>query len=141
MSDKITARVVEGWECAEFMYSHFGSACVAVETGVYTNLDRICDGYHGGMWEFVELSNGGAYMRLDKSDTETMHIVIPDNYTDVAMSVDAASITANLFAMCAVLEVRIDDENLFNKYYWLKDYAEQHSEAAAIGQALVVVLG
>jgi len=134
MNTEITATVVKEEARTPFTFDHFGPAFMFVENGVYTTLDKICPDYKGGYWQFVELSNGGGYMRLD-TDQPTLHLAC-ENYYEGDLSPDAASIVACLYAINKAVWARPDDENLENHYYWLRDYAAQHVEVDAIFGAI-----
>ena len=128
--EPITATVVEGGERNHFMPDHFGNAFMNVENGVYTTLDKICDDYSGGYWQFIELSNGGGYMRLD-TEQEQMHVSC-ENYFEGDLSPDAASIVACLYAINKAVWARPEDKNLNDHYYQLRDFALEHEECDKI---------
>ena len=130
MTTKITAIQVLEEARNDFMFNHFKHAMMHVENGVYTTLDKICPDYSGGYWQFVELSNGGGYMRLE-TDKSTLHVAC-ENYYEGDLSPDAASIVACLYSINRALWARPDDENLDKHYYWLRDYALQHVEVDGI---------
>ena len=105
-----------------------------LEPVVYTITDRIAEDYHGGFWDFWELSNGGFYMspRLDKRFN-----VCCDNGYDCEMSTDALGITVCLYAYS---NLSFGTESLLantctQHYHWLRDYALDHDEAGAIFRA------
>ncbi|WP_228291753.1 antirestriction protein, partial [Klebsiella aerogenes] len=47
-----------------FWPGHFGSIpqWIILEPTVFAWMDRFCADYHGGIWQFYTLSNGGAFM-------------------------------------------------------------------------------
>ena len=134
MSNEITATTVVEEARSAFMFDHFGPAFMFVENGVYVTLGKICTDYLGGYWQFVELSNGGGYMRLD-TPKPTLHLAC-ENYYEGDLSPDAASIVACLYAINSAVLTRPNDENLYKHYYWLRDYAAQHVEAESIFSAI-----
>ena len=132
--ESITATVVKEGERNHFMSNHFRSAFMTVENGIYNTMDKICANYKGGYWQFIELSNGGAYMRLD-TEQEQMHVSC-GNYFKGGLSPDAVSIAATMYAISAATFRFPDNEVLSDHYYLLRDYAAQHVEAAGIFAAI-----
>jgi hypothetical protein len=102
---------------------------------VYTITDRIAEDYHGGFWDFWELSNGGFYMS-PRSD-ERFNVSCDNGY-DGAMSVDELGITVCLYAY-SNLSFGIESQftnTCAQQYHWLRDYALDHDEAGAIFRAV-----
>lgn len=99
----------------------------------YTYLEKLSDDYHGGYWEFYELSNGGWYMAPSGHRTYQMHW--DGNYYEGSMSADAAGITASLFALCELANATRADR-LIEAYHLLREYAIEHPEWVEIGQAI-----
>jgi hypothetical protein len=47
----------------DFLPKHFGArAMIKFEMSVYDWMGSLCPTYRGGFWNYVELSNGGAFM-------------------------------------------------------------------------------
>ena len=65
------------------------------EPTVYNITDNIADDYHGGYWEFYELSNGGFYMA---PQSDTPFNVSCENGFEGVLSGDALGITTCLYA-------------------------------------------
>jgi hypothetical protein len=75
----IAARLVPDPERMGFLPKHFGSRrYLQGENAVYDWMRRLCPDYTGGFWDFVELSNGGFYMRPSK-DSTYMHLRVDGN--------------------------------------------------------------
>jgi hypothetical protein len=123
----ITSTIVEETDRNMFMVTHFPTAYMKVENGVYTTMDGICKDYRGGYWQFVELSNGGGYMMLDTELKTPMKVSCSNYYTGI-LSQDAASIVANLYAINKAVWDDPDNEALVNQYYFLRDFALEHKE-------------
>ena len=128
MSTLITSKLVALDDRPNFLPKHVGSQFLRYEFLTYDIMEKASADYGGGLWEFVELSNGGFYM---SPDTERQfHIVWEDNYFDGVMSADAAGIGVSLMAQSWL---SFDgNERLAEKFHHLRDYAAEHSEAAAI---------
>lgn len=102
------------------------------EAAVFNWLAEICPDYHGGLWDFIDLSNGGFYLRLI-TDTP-MDIVVDSNGYSGTLSPDAAGIVATLFALNDLLWRGAD--HLHDAFYLLRDLAAEHPEARLILQAI-----
>jgi hypothetical protein len=106
-----------------------------LEPVVYTITDRIAEDYHGGFWDFWELSNFGFYM---SPGSDKRFNVSCDNGYDGAMSSDALGITVCLYAYS---NLSFGTESQFTntcaqQYHWLRDYALDHDEAGGILRAV-----
>lgn len=129
MTIRIKATIVNDDNRLSFLPKYFGKWMTHAEGCVYDKLKNICPAYHGGFWNFYELSNGGFYMAPEI--TEALPIFVESNGYECAMSADAAGIVTSLYALnkfCSVIE----DEAMINRYYWLRDYALEHSEVKHI---------
>jgi hypothetical protein len=128
----ITCSVVPGDERLKFLPRVFGRCYIQGETAVFTWMRRLCRNYNGGFWDFVDLSNGGFYLRLVRD--EPLAISVSTNDYAGAMSADAASIVVSLFA---INELLFDGAHeLDDAYYALRDYAMQHAECREIMKAI-----
>jgi len=125
----IVATVVPANERMAFLPKHFGNDMLHAESAVYESMTRLCRTYQGGYWEFVELSNGGCYLRL--TTPGPLGIRVDGNGFGGEMSVDAASIVATLFALNALSWER-SAAAFADQYYLLFDYAMQHEEKRKI---------
>ena len=58
-----------------FWPQHFGSIpqWITLEPRIFAWMDRLCVDYHGGIWRFSTLSNGGAFMPLRQRATRSGH--------------------------------------------------------------------
>lgn len=111
----------------------FPNLYLIYESLVYSYAECFAEGYTGGYWEFIELSNGGFYMSL-QSD-RIFNVEIASNRFGGELSADATSLVANLFALCHMANAHKLDY-LTDQYYALKDYAGQHAEARQILRAI-----
>ncbi|MBL0422381.1 antirestriction protein [Ramlibacter sp. AW1] len=105
-----------------------------VEPFAFDNAAALSEDYDGGHWEFFILSNGGFYMV--PTGRESFHVVCANGY-EGDLSADAFGIASCLYAY-SLLSFAIDEEvasTCARQYHWLRDYAAQHPEAAAIWRA------
>ena len=106
-----------------------------LEPVVYGLTENLSEDYHGGYWDFWELSNGGFFMspRSDK-----LFNVSCENGYDGEMSADELGITVCLYAYS---NLSFGTESQFTDtctqhYQWLRDYALDHDEACDIFRAV-----
>lgn len=128
----ITCSVVPGDERLKFLPRVFGRRYMQGESAVFTWMRCLNSSYNGGFWDFVDLSNGGFYLRL--VGDQPVAISVETNGYMGAMSPDAASIVVSLFA---INELLFDGAHeLDDAYYALRDYALQHAECREILKAI-----
>jgi hypothetical protein len=106
-----------------------------LEPVVYGLTDNLSEDYHGGYWDFWELSNGGFYM--SPSSHNTFKVSCMNDYVG-EMSADALGITACLYAYS---HLSFGQESQFTDtfaqhYHWLREYALDHDESRAIMSAI-----
>lgn len=131
--NRIKATVVAEGARMAFLPRVFGPGlAMAAETVVYGWMKELCADYNGGYWDFIDLSNGGFYMRLSSSKLFAMRV--DGNGFGGALSADAASIVASLFAINQLLFQGAD--HLHDAYYALRDFALQQPEWQAILRAI-----
>jgi hypothetical protein len=130
----ITATTVPGPSRGAFLSRVFGPRHVIVgESAVFSWMKTLCPAYSGGFWDFVDLSNGGFYLRL-QTDVPSLLVRVDGNGFEGELSPDAASIVATLFAINQLLFSGA--EHLDDAFYKLRDYALQHPEARHIVTAI-----
>lgn len=131
----ITATLVPEAERLAFLPEHlFGVRfMLRGEQLVYRWMSTLCPSYSGGFWNYVRLSNGGAYMALDQQGQ--IRVTVDTNGYEGEMSIEAASIVVNLFALCHLSQHACDD-TLTERYYALRDFAAEHAEHAVIFAAI-----
>lgn len=98
------------------------------EGRVFRYMEKFCTPYCGGYWNFYTLSNGGFYIGLKQPGI--VHVENHLNYYKGEMSIDAASIGVNLFALCDCTSN--GDKRIIDAYYHLRDYACIHPEKEQI---------
>ncbi|MGL6262118.1 antirestriction protein [Vibrio sp. WXL210] len=131
----ITASIVPIAERPGFFPS-ITSQYIHFESAMFNFARNICDGYDGGYWEFVELSNGGkfAYPKLDQS----LVLKNPSRCEPVQMTAEAAGICITHITLSAVAMVawRDDDKVEMNRLsvlvHLLDQYVKSHPEREKI---------
>ena len=129
----VVASIVPEGRRMEFLPSKFGvTAMLKVEMAVFAWMQRLCPTYNGGYWNFVELSNGGAYMV--PSGAETFDLCVEGNGFEDHVSADAAGVIATAFALNGLIWQGLD--KLDEKYEQLLAYISHHPDQIAIRRAL-----
>ena len=134
MKDTIQAVQVQDNLRLNFLPKYFGKYFFKAEPQIYSTLSKLASEYHGGYWNFFELSNGGFYM-APESDKSFLVYVQSNGYAD-CLSPDAAGIVSCLFVINQLCWANPNDEKMIEQYYLLRDYASEHYEANAIFAAI-----
>ena len=130
---RIQATIVADEHRLDFLPRHFGEKhMLRAEATVYGLMQRLThNGYQGGHWHFIELSNGGFYLRVNG---EKRYTIAPEgNFFKGEMSADAASITACLFAINQLIWQGLHLQDAYDR---LKDFACEHDEFESILAAI-----
>jgi len=133
----IQATPVPNGQRLRFLPGHFGGLHLAVEFAVYNHTQALAKEYTGGLWQYRELSNGGAYMRPDME--RRWQTRCTTNGYQGEMSSDALGITATLFALSHLsfrYQGHRDGSRLAEHFHWLRDFALDHEEATEIFAAI-----
>ncbi|CAI2140793.1 Antirestriction protein [Serratia fonticola] len=132
-STTLSATVVPENQRPRFWHQHFGSIpqWFLLETHVFNWLDRLCADYHGAMWDFYTLSNGGAFIAPDADDDKPWSLFNSLNGNGAEMSAQAAGITACLMAY-SHHACRTESEAMTDHFYRLREYALHHPDSRAI---------
>ena len=129
----ITASVVPDELRIGFWPQHFGSIpqWITLEPRIFAWMDRLCADYHGGIWRFSTLSNGGAFMAPESEHDEKWTLFNSMNGNGAELTSEAAGMVACLMAYnhhaC-----RTECDAMTEHYYLLRDYALNHPECSAI---------
>lgn len=135
----ITRKIISEKHRGKILPRFIGNPYLIFEQNIYGYTDHFTDEYHGGFWDFYELSNGGFYMSLS-SDKE-LTFTNPDNYFSESMDADTISIIINLYVFNH-LAFKYHDKNeatsarFTHLYHHLFDYAETHPNATLIMRAI-----
>lgn len=129
----ITATIVPDERRMEILPRYFGKHMIRAEVAVYTAMSSLCPTYHGGFWDYVELSNGAFYMAPRLGDP--LPITCDGNGYDGQMSSDAAGIVATLFALNA-MAWSTEEAHFTDLYHELLAFVPSHPEAREIFAAI-----
>ena len=129
----ITASVVPDELRIGFWPQHFGSIpqWITLEPRIFAWMERLCADYHGGIWRFSTLSNGGAFMAPESEHDEKWTLFNSMNGNGAELTSEAAGMVACLMAYnhhaC-----RTECNAMTEHYYLLRDYALIHPECSSI---------
>lgn len=129
----ITASVVPDELRIGFWPKHFGSIpqWITLEPQIFAWMDRLCTDYHGGIWNFSTLSNGGAFMVPEAEHDEKWTLFSSMNGNGAELTDEAAGIAACLMAY-SHHACRTECDAMTEHYYRLRDFALSHPECTAI---------
>ncbi len=133
--DTIFATVVADELRLCFWPMHFGNVpqWILLEPRTFAWMERFCEDYSGGIWNFYSLSNGGAFMAPEASGNhdEKWTLFNSMNGNCAGISPEAAGI-----AVCLIEyshhACRTECDAMTEHYYRLRDYALTHPECHAI---------
>ncbi|HGT9762879.1 TPA: antirestriction protein [Escherichia coli] len=127
----ITVTTLHDEQRINFWPRYFGNVhqWVFLEPQVFSWLDLWSADYQGGVWEFLTLSNGDAF--LTPPDCDHYHLFNESNGNEAILSTEATGIAVCLMAWnhhaC-----RTRSESMSEHYYRLRDYALSHLESRYI---------
>ncbi|ENF6041068.1 antirestriction protein [Citrobacter amalonaticus] len=131
----ITATLLPDAQRLHFWPLHFSSIpqWILLEPHIFGWMDRLCENYSGGIWNFYTLSNGGVFMAPepdgDTGDKWTLFNAMNGNRAE--MSAEAAGIVTCLMAF-SHHACRIECDAMNEHYYRLRDFTLNHPECRAI---------
>ncbi|EJO9516166.1 antirestriction protein, partial [Escherichia coli] len=129
----ITASVVPDELRIGFWQQHFGSIpqWITLEPRIFAWMDRLCADYHGGIWRFSTLSNGGAFMAPESDHDEKWILFNSMNGNGAELTSEAAGMVACLMTY-SHHACRTECDAMTEHYYRLRDFALHHPECSAI---------
>ncbi|MGU5940993.1 antirestriction protein [Klebsiella aerogenes] len=129
----ITASVVPDELRIGFWPQHFGTIpqWIILEPQIFAWMDRLCTDYHGGIWNFSTLSNGGAFMAPESEQDEKWTMFNSMNGNGAELTGEAAGIVSCLMAY-SHHACRTECDAMTEHYYRLRDFALNHPECSAI---------
>ncbi|PXK81728.1 antirestriction protein [Klebsiella variicola] len=132
-SPALTATLLQDEQRISFWPGHFGSIpqWIILEPTVFAWMDRFCTDYHGGIWQFYTLSNGGAFMAPEAESDKLWSLFNPLNGNGGELSAGAAGIAVCLMTY-SHHAIRTECDAMTEHYYRLRDYALSHAECSAI---------
>ncbi|EDB8709758.1 antirestriction protein [Salmonella enterica subsp. enterica serovar Schwarzengrund] len=133
----VTAVLVADEHRMDFLPTYFGTRLMMRgEALTYGWMRRLAESYNGGLWNYYTLTNGGFYMAPVLG---RLRLEVDGNGYSGEMSADAAGIVVTLFVLgqLAAETQGLDEcDGLIDSYYWLREYAGTHAEAAQIYRAI-----
>jgi len=132
-SPALTTTLVQDEQRISFWPQHFGSIpqWIILEPTVFAWMDRFCTDYHGGIWQFYTLSNGGAFMAPEAESDKLWSLFNILNGNGGELSAGAAGIAVCLMTY-SHHAMRTECDAMTEHYYRLRDYALSHAECSAI---------
>ena len=131
----LTATSVPDEQRLSFWPQYFGSIpqWIILEPTVFAWMDRFCEDYSGGIWQFYTLSNGGAFMAPEANEDtdEQWSLFNTLNGNGGEFSAEAAGIAVCLMTY-SHHAMRTECDAMTEHYYRLRDYALNHPECSAI---------
>lgn len=96
----ITATLVPDELRIDFWPQHIGSIAqwITLEPRIFVWMDRLCTDYHGGIWSFSTLSNGGAFMAPESEKDDMWRLFNSINGNGAELTGEAAGIVTCLMA-------------------------------------------
>jgi len=127
----ITADLVSDEMRLQFWPEHFGKIphWMLLEPRAFAWMDRLCDAYNDGYWNYYTLSNGGAFIAPDSKCNWSMFNKLNGNSAE--MSSKAAGITVCLLNW-SHHACRTGSPAMSEHYYQLREFALSHPESSAI---------
>lgn len=129
----VEGKVVPHSKRLSFLPRKLPKAYMHFERYVYQFASALIKEYDGGFWEFLELSNGGFYIR--PSGYEKVTIFVPGNHFEGRVSADAAGVIVCMFALCYIAEDS-EDNGVIELYFALKSFINDHPEMSLIRRAI-----
>ncbi|MFN4267059.1 MAG: antirestriction protein [Aquabacterium sp.] len=130
------AKLVPESRRLEFLPMLFGEQLMIIgEMTVFSLMSKFSPDYHGGLWDFVEVPNGG-YMRPSVShDSRLYKFSCPDNWFEGEVSADAAGIIVTLIAL-SHMSFKDRTDRCADHFHALRDFVDGHPEASLIYRAI-----
>ena len=128
----ITARTLTPEERLSFLPRKLAGKYMLFENTVYAFADRHSKDYSGGLWAFVELSNGGLFIHPE--DPEEFAVESWGNHFEGRLSATAFGIGLTLYALSHMSFEKGAPAILAERYHQLYEYAGRHAEAELIFQ-------
>jgi hypothetical protein len=110
----------------DFLPRHFGRHMLVVERAVYAHLAQLCPDYHGGYWEYLELSNGGCFMA--PAAHQSYRILVEGNGFTGKLDAECAGIVATLFTLSHLSMAHPTIERWAERFHQLRDFACEHPD-------------
>lgn len=127
----VTATSVPDRQRLNFWPKHFGKIpqWMLLEPSAFAWMERLCEAYNGGYWNYYTFSNGGAFIAPDSENSWAIYNKLNDNSSE--MSSEAAGISACLLNW-SHHACRTSSPAMSEHYYHLREFALSHLESSAI---------
>ena len=130
---QVIATHVPDSERLAFLPRYFRAWMLIVENAIYCHLRELSPDYHGGLWDYFALSNGGCYLAPQGA---TFRLEQPNNGFQGTVSADAAGIISTLYAL-SHLSFEHESKTIFaQRFHELREFALEHAEASLIFRAI-----
>ena len=106
------------------------------EANLYDTATQLSKDYHGGLWDFVQLSNEGGFAY--PYGPKEFNIYVPGNGYQDTLEPETFGIICTLFALSNTciqafnLKIRAANEVLADRYHALRDYVAQRPDRRII---------
>lgn len=131
----ISAAVVADEQRTRFWPQHFRSIpqWITLEPQIFAWMDRLCPDYHGGIWTFYTLNNGGAFMapEADEDNEDKWTLFNSMNGNGAELTREAAGLVACLMTY-SHHACRTECDAMAAHYYRLRGFTLNHAECNAI---------
>lgn len=127
---EITAETIAQEERGNFLPSLLPKAWLPFENTVYNLASTHSEDYQGGLWAFVELSNGGMFMHPQSE--KIFKVECWGNHYEGNMSAEAFGIGLCLHAFSRLSFSNRRGGLLSDRFAQLYDFAAGHAEASEI---------
>lgn len=117
----------------EFLPKHFGRAFLIGEQLLYKWAGVLSTEYHGGVWLFFELDNGGFYAAPEGEGK--LYVQWHLNSYEGHLGAEAFGIVVTLYVLCFLAE-KAESEKFTQAYHALREFALQHPESREIFRAI-----
>lgn len=107
---------------------------IAVETKFYNVAGRISRDYHGGFWNFHEVSNG-AWFISPKADSP-FHVAVDGNFFTGDLKPETFGLVTSLMAMSELSFDYESDDTIAENFHKLRDYAASLPDSSDIFAAI-----
>jgi hypothetical protein len=131
--DEINVKKVPMAKRLAFLPRKMSRHYLVFERYVYHFARKLIKEYDGGFWDFLELSNGGFYMR--PSGYEKVTVEVLGNQLEAWVSADAAGVIVCMYAL-GYLAGETEDDRIIDLYHLLRSYINDHPEFELIRRAI-----
>jgi hypothetical protein len=132
----VTAHVVPEEDRLAYIEKNFGIHFpLTIEPAIYGITEKMAKDYHGGYWNFYQLSNSGFYMAPEGNE---IYSVSSANFFQGELSSDALGIVSCLTAFSHLSFSRNEDfgKMCARHYHLLREFMYEHPQVTVILRAI-----